>query len=51
MSYLFINQYYKQIETIIRRGGNDKEQSIKVTFLTLLNNYCSRRNFTVVAEL
>ncbi len=36
MSYLLINQYYKQIETIIRRGGSDKEQSIKVAFLMLL---------------
>ncbi len=51
MSYLLINQYYKQLDDFIRRGGSKNEQSIKIAFFNLLNNYCSSRNFTVVAEL
>ena len=51
MSRLLINQYRKELETRKRYGGSSNEGAIRYAFATLLNGYCSPRDFILVEEL
>ena len=51
MSIQAIQKYHNEIEEIKNFSGETKEQSIKVSFLNLLNYYCRKRNLLTVSEV
>jgi len=51
MSSQAIQKYHNEIEDIKYFSGETKEQSIKVSFLNLLNYYCKKRNLLTVSEV
>ena len=51
MSIQAIQKYHNEIEAIKNFSGETKEQSIKISFLNLLNYYCRKRNLLTVSEV
>ncbi len=51
MSIQAIHQYHNEIEEVKDFSGETKEQSIKISFLNLLNDYCRKRNLLTVSEV
>ena len=51
MSKQLINEYYRKIEKLKRRGGTSNEQSVRKAFEDLLDGYCAKKNLSVIAEL
>jgi len=51
MSIQAIQKYHNEIEAIKNFSGETKEQSIKISFLNLLNYYCKKRNLLTVSEV
>jgi hypothetical protein len=42
MSSILIDNYYREVGSLIRFGGSKKETSIRTAFQNLLNEYCKR---------
>ncbi len=51
MSKVLINQYYSEVDKLIRYGGSRKETSIRIAFQNLLNEYAKNKDLLLVAEL
>lgn len=51
MSKFLINQYYLEVDKIIKYGGSRKETSIRTPFQNLLNEYCKTKDFILITEL
>ena len=51
MSRLLINQYYSSLDRVIQFGKSKNEQSIRTTFLNLLNEYARKLNYEVIPEI
>jgi len=51
MSIQAIQKYHNEIEEVKDFSGETKEQSIKISFLNLLNDYCRKRNLLIVSEV
>ncbi len=51
MSIQAIQKFHNEIEEIKDFSGETKEQSIKMSFLNLLNYYCRKRNLLTVSEI
>ncbi len=51
MSKALINQYYSEVDKLIRYGGSRKETSIRIAFQNLLNEYAKNKDLILVAEL
>ena len=51
MSKLLINEYYTELEDIIKYGGSRNESSIRFAFQKLLDEYCKTRDFMLIPEL
>jgi len=51
MSSFSINNYYNEVEKIIRYGGSKKETAIRNAFYYLLNDYAKQKDLMLVAEI
>lgn len=51
MSITLIQQYYTKLENTVKFGKSINEQSIRIHFLNLLNEYARIYNYEVVSEL
>ncbi|MEK7991650.1 MAG: type ISP restriction/modification enzyme, partial [Thiotrichaceae bacterium] len=51
MSQLAIQKYYQKLENLIQYGGSRNESSIRRAFENLLDDYCSKHQKELVAEL
>ena len=51
MSVQLIQQYYTQVEKIIRYGGTRKETAVRKPFHDLLEQYARQRNLELIGEL
>jgi predicted helicase len=51
MSLQVINQYYSNLDRIIRYGGKKNETAIRSAFYNLLNEYAHKRNLELVTEI
>jgi predicted helicase len=51
MSRLLINQYYTNLDNLIKSGSSRSQNSLRRAFANLLNEYCKSRNFTLVDDL
>jgi predicted helicase len=51
MSRLLVEQYHKEVETIIAYSGVRNETSIRTSFQRLLEEYCKKKDFKLIPEL
>ncbi len=51
MSKLLINQYYNNLDRILQFGQSKNEQTIRISFFKLLNEYAHKQNYEVIAEI
>jgi hypothetical protein len=51
MSKLLINQYYSNPDKVLQYGKSGNEQTIRVSFNNLLNEYAHKQNYEVIAEI
>ena len=51
MSRVLINQYYNNLDRAIQFGKSTNEQSVRMSFWILLNDYARKQNYEVVPEV
>jgi predicted helicase len=51
MSVQLISKYFNKVDKLIQYGGSHKETSIRTAFQSLLDDYCSKRELMLIAEL
>jgi predicted helicase len=51
MSKLLINQYYSNLDKVYQFGKSKNEQSIRIPFFNLLNEYAHKQNYELLAKI
>jgi hypothetical protein len=51
MSKLLINQYYSHLDKVLQFGKTKNEQSIRIPFFNLLNEYAHKQNYEIIVEI
>lgn len=51
MSRVLINQYYNNLDRAIQFGKSTNEQSVRMSFWILLNDYARKQNYEVIPEV
>ncbi|MEQ1733165.1 MAG: N-6 DNA methylase, partial [Bacteroidia bacterium] len=51
MALAAIQNYYNEVERIIRFGGTRKETAVRTAFITLLNSYAQTKDLMLVTEV